>query len=287
VELGVSRRFGEHQVRTGRWDRLGPGVFRLRGSPVTLEQRIMAAVLAGGDGSVASHRTAAYLWGITTSKRVPIEISIPRGTSRGTQAGVIAHTSTDLHLAPVEIRNGISVTGLARTLLDLGAVDRRAVRRAVMRARRTHGLGWDELLVTLIDHSRRGRPGLGALREVLGVHYGELSRDSDTEDLAWQIMLDSGRVPMPDAQVKVVCADGVEVDIDFGWPQWRVYLEVFGVDHLTNEDLQHLDLHRRNQIELADNRLLIYTGRLLRRQPDQFITDVLRQLRAGGWDGAP
>jgi hypothetical protein len=84
----------------------------------------------------------------------------------------------------------------------------------------------------------------------------------------------------------MLVTEGVEVTIDFGWPRWQTYLEIFGVDHLTDEDPQHLDLHRRNQIELAGNQLLIYTGKLLRRQPDQFVTDIATMLRSRGWDGS-
>ncbi|QGG95641.1 hypothetical protein [Actinomarinicola tropica] len=92
-------------------------------------------------------------------------------------------------------------------------------------------------------------------------------------------------VPRPEKQVRIVCADGVPVTADHGWPEHRVLLEVVGVDHLTNEDLMHTDLHRRNQIELAGYRLLVYSGRMLAARPDQFVLDVSRMLRAAGWDG--
>jgi very-short-patch-repair endonuclease len=49
-----------------------------------------------------------------------------------------------------------------------------------------------------------------------------------------------------------------------------------------NEDLQHVDLHRRNQLELAGYSVLTYSGRLLKRQPDQFVSDVKVLLRRCG-----
>lgn len=66
---------------------------------------------------------------------------------------------------------------------------------------------------------------------------------------------------------------------DLGWPRFRALIEIQGVDHFTNEDLQHLDLHRRNQLELAGYSVLVYSGRLLKRQPDQFVCDVESLLR--------
>jgi hypothetical protein len=244
----------------------------------------MAAVLTCGPEAGLSHRTAARLWGILPARSVPIEVSVPR-SSQVRRRGVIVHRSRDLHLAGAATIDGVTVTGLARTLLDLGAVAPERVRSAVWEAQRVHGLGWDTLLATLVDHGRRGRGGVGPLRTVVSEHYGEAARDSTTEDLAYAILCDSGRVPRPLTQVPITCADGVEVTIDLGWPQWNAYVEVFGGHHLHDEDLFHLDLHRRNQIELAGHALLIYSGRLLRRQPDQFVNDVIAHLRLRGWPG--
>lgn len=148
-------------------------------------------------------------------------------------------------------------------------------------------MSWPTLLEVLVDHARSGRGGVGPLRSILAKHYGDLATDSTTEDVAYEILVDSGRVPVPDKQVEVVCADGVAVTVDLGWPRFGALLEVFGADHLTNEDLQHLDLHRRNQIELAGHRLLVYTGRLLERQPDQLVADVVALLMACGCTGDP
>lgn len=283
VELGGNRELIRRRCRSGHWRSAGRGVYVIGAAPVTFEQRVLAAVLAAGDGAVASHRTAAHLWGLAPRPAV-IEITTPL-TRPHMAPGVVGHRSRDLDRARIVRLSGIPVTGAARTILDLGAVTPDAVRPAVWRGLRSSAFAWPTLLRTLIEHSRRGRSGIGPLREVVAAHYGELGTDSDTEDVAFEILVDSGRVPLPDKQVEVVCADGVPVTIDMGWPQYGALLEIFGVDHLTNEDLQHLDLHRRNQIGLTGRRLLIYTGRLLKKQPDQFVTDVEALLRAGGWSG--
>jgi hypothetical protein len=267
--------------RAGHWNQVASGVFRVGGTPRTFQQRVMAVVLAAGPGAVASHRTAARLWQVVGPRAVPIEVTVPyRRNVR--MRGVIVHRSTDLDRGEVQVVDGVPVTGLSRTVLDLGAVTPRDVARAVSRARREHDLEWDELLSTLVRHARRGRRGVGPLRKVVAAHYGDLATDSDTEDLAFRILTSSGLVPRPSIQVPVVCADGVVVTVDLGWPRWRALVELYGVDHLTNEPLQHLDVHRRNQIELAGYRLLVYTGRLLRRQPDQFVADARQLLRASG-----
>lgn len=282
IGLGGDRNHALRRSRAGHWSCVGPGVYAIGAPPVTYPHRALGAVLVAGPGAVASHRCAARLWGVLGRTSTPLELSLPRDRHHRPR-GVVVHRSRDLHLAATTSIDGIPVTGIARTLLDLGAVTPTAVRPAVWEALRAGLVGWDDLLRTLVDHARRGRPGLAALRAVVAEHYGEAARDSRTEDRAERILVDSGRVPAPVAQHPVVCADGVEVTVDFAWPEFRAALEVFGADHLTNEDLQHLDAHRRNQIELAGWRLLVYTGRLVRRQPDQLVADVVAMLRNQGW----
>lgn len=282
LELGVNPSLARRRCVAGHWQVVAPGVFVVGGAPRTFDQRIMTALLAAGSGAVVSHRTALHLWGVRVTAKVPVEVTIPRGRTHR-RRGVIVHESGDLEHADPRELGGIRVTGLARSLLDLGAVEPARVRRAVWSARRTHGIGWDELLGTLVLHARSGRDGVGPLRRVVAAHYGDVATDSGTEDLAYGILVDAARVPRPDKQVPVRCADGVEVTADLGWPRYRAIVEIHGVDHLTNEDLQHIDLHRRNQIELAGYSVLIYSGRLLRSQPDQFVADVEDLLRRSGW----
>jgi hypothetical protein len=275
--LAMPKDLAAARCRSGAWESLGRGLFLVGAAPQTFHQRCMAAHLRAGPDSLVSHRTAARLWGVGANGAVPIEVSIPRGR-RHSAAGVISHTSGDLDLASSTTVHGLPVTGLARSLLDLGAVEPARVRRAVWAARREHGLGWDDLLTTLVRHAQRGRSGVGPLRRVLAVHYGEQGGDSATEDIAYAILVDSGLVPIPMRQYPVVCADGVTVTVDFAWPNRRALLEIVGVDHFTNEDLQHIDLHRRNQIELAGWSLLVHGGRNLRTRPDQLVIDCVRLL---------
>jgi hypothetical protein len=284
VELGASRQLGHVRTESGLWRPVQRGVFETGAAPRTFAQRAMAAALSTGVEALVSHRTAARIWEVVPRRAVPIEVSVPRQV-QVRRTGVQVHRSRDLHQGEPTTIDGIPVTGLPRTLLDLGAVEPDWVRPAVWEAQRVHDLGWEQLLAALVDHGRPGRRGIGPLRAVVAQHYGDAARESATEDLAYALLVDSGRVPRPSTQVPVTCADGVEVTIDLGWPEWNAYVEVFGGHHLHHEDLLHLDLHRRNQIELAGHALLIYSGRLLRRQPDQFVSDVIAHLTRQGWDG--
>src|SRR5215210_6562194 len=60
--LGMSRRQWYWSIESGRLEQVHPKVGRIPGSPATPEQRIFATVLACGEGTMGSHRSAVLLW---------------------------------------------------------------------------------------------------------------------------------------------------------------------------------------------------------------------------------
>ena len=98
-------------------------VARMFGVPTSVEQRILAGVMATGPGSVASHRSSARLWGAERPDLDPVDVILPGRHRRSRVAGVVVHRPRDLDdLRPV-MRGPVPVTNPLRTLLDLGAVD--------------------------------------------------------------------------------------------------------------------------------------------------------------------
>ena len=163
-DLSVPDGTVDEWVACGRLEPLHRGVYRLAGTVRSWDQAVFAAVAAGGV-SLASHRAAARLWGLLD--RDEVEISIP-ATRRRSLRGVVVHRSSDFWKATPSMKNMIPVTNPLRTLVDLGAVVRRAelvdaVERAVTRRLVTiPGLEaeWEVL-------AARGRAGCAELRRVL------------------------------------------------------------------------------------------------------------------------
>ena len=65
LAAGVKPDTADEAVRTGRLLRQERNVYRVPGSPDAPKVRLLAKVLALGDGAVLSHATAAWLWGLT------------------------------------------------------------------------------------------------------------------------------------------------------------------------------------------------------------------------------
>ncbi len=165
-QRGVSTATWYRAIGDGRLELIAPGVARLPGSPRTREQTIAGAVLAV-PGSLASHRSAAYLWGIPRPAEDPVEVIVRTRTRSPDLPGVLVHRPRDLKdLKPVQ-KVHIPTTNVLRLLCDLGAVDPAAVPSAVGHVI-TARLASPVALRAAIDrHSRRGRHGVPAFRTAL------------------------------------------------------------------------------------------------------------------------
>ena len=164
---GLSHSSWYRAITSGQLDQLHPGVARLRGTPDTPEQRIIAAVLAVGPGALASHRSAAHLWGIPRRDRDPVDVIITGRRRLPNLSGVVIHRPKDLQRLVPQRRSAIACTNILRTILDLGAVDPLAVSDAIGHAL-TNGLSTlGAFETTVIQHSEHGRAGIVALREAV------------------------------------------------------------------------------------------------------------------------
>lgn len=117
--LGLGGRGVRHRVASGRLHRLHPGVFAVGHVSVTQQARWLAAVLAGGEGAVLSHLSAAALWRLRPAPLgAAVHVVVPRG--RGARlTTVVVHRPRALDAADRTRRDGIAVTTVARTLVDL------------------------------------------------------------------------------------------------------------------------------------------------------------------------
>jgi very-short-patch-repair endonuclease len=183
----------------------------------------MAAVLACGERAVLSHRGAAALWGLRQSSGRDIEVTVPLGGSRRRGDGIRAHQSGLLFPAFATKVDGIPVTTVAWTLLDLAEVLRpHQLRRAVEQAEQMELFNLGDVNAALAAASRRpGSPALLALVDDMKDH-GVTRTRSDVEAALLQICIDYG---LPRPQVN---HHDNGVGVDFRWPEHRLVVEVDG-----------------------------------------------------------
>ncbi len=165
ARLGIGPGSWYRALERGQLELLHRNVARAIGSPRTPEQAIRAGVLAMGPSAVASHRSAARLWGFERRPDDPVDVIVPRSVSRR-MAGVVVHRPTDEVDLTTSLRAGIPCTNLLRTLVDLGAVTGGVA--ATVESAVASGVVSPTVLRALLDrHARSGRAGVGALRRTL------------------------------------------------------------------------------------------------------------------------
>lgn len=242
--LGVGRSSWYRAIESGYLEQLFPGVARLYGTPSTLHQRALAAVWAAGPGAMASHRTAAALWGVERPATDPIDVIITSRTRTPRRDGIIIHRPRDLVDLRPFMRNRVPTCSPTRMLVDLGAVDEPSVDAAMIEILVSKAVSPLAVRAALTRHSRRGRSGLTALRRSLARWLGdELPPDSLLESRMSMLIAEYG---LPPVEFHALVA-GYEVDFLVigtpiilecdGWASHGLDRDQFEFDRIRNADL--------------------------------------------------
>lgn len=123
AELGFSAQLLAHHTRSGRFERVRRGLYRLRDYPVSPHEEIHAAWLPMRDRAVVSHESALELHGLSDVMPDRVHLTVSRA-DRGARVppGVALHTTATLPAGvDVSRRNGIVLTSPARSIVDAAA----------------------------------------------------------------------------------------------------------------------------------------------------------------------
>lgn len=230
----------------------------------------MAAVLACGPGAVLSHQSAARHWGILPGSGTRAHVTVAaRGRPR--RAGIALHQVR--HLAPEDrtVRDGIPLTSLARTLLDLAEVMPNQLARAYEAAERLLLLDL-AALDKLCDRSP-GRRGLKPLCALMAdqARFAEDTNAGLEEEFA--AFCRRHRLPPPAFNVLV---EGYLVDAV--WIDRRLVVELDSWSFHRTRAAFERDRVRDSVLQLADYRIVRITWRRLTDEPRVVATTIRRLL---------
>jgi very-short-patch-repair endonuclease/predicted transcriptional regulator of viral defense system len=241
IELGLSGQAIQHRLSKGRLHRLGRGVYTVGRPELSRRGQWMAAVLGCGSRAVLSYGSATALWGFGKERSRSIEISVPV-TSVRQRPGVNVYRRPNLGPCDVVVRDGIPVTAVVRTLIDMAThLDRAGLERAINEADRLDLIDPEALLDAL--ESRSGLRGIAPLRALLSDLTFRLT-DSELERRFIPIALEAGLLP-PLTRQQV---NGFRVD--FFWPDLGLVVETDGLRHHRTAIQQSRD-RLRDQVHSA------------------------------------
>ena len=248
--LGIGRPSISRRVSAGRLHRVFRGVYAVGHAGLSTEGGWMAAVLAGGEGAVLSHRSAAELWGLLAHGDGPNHVTVPTKAGRRQRPGLRIHRTPYLTDDATTYRDRIAVTTPARTLRDLPRVAAPAiVRRATRQA------------------------------EYLGLDLGEIETDRTRSDLERSFLRLCRRHRLPAPEVNVPIGP---YTVDFLWRRQRLVVETDGYAAHRGRQAFEDDRARALHVQGRGYRLRRFADTQLVGQPDA----VVAALRAALADSA-
>jgi hypothetical protein len=256
-----------HGASAARLHTVHHGVYAVGHTALSRQGLCLAAVLSCGDGALLSHRSAAWLWGLTSKFPTPAEVTAT--SPRRTRAAIRVHSAQALTSEDEASSEGIPVTALPRTLLDFAAVDPRFLGRALDNAQRL-GLLDIVALDALVSRSR-GFRGVARLREALGIYRRPAFTRSGLERRFLEL-IQSGGLPRPSMNLFI---EGYELDAY--WPTERFAVELDTYDYHGAPSAFEADRLRQEDLKLAGIEMTRITGTRIDREP-RAVTNRLQRL---------
>ncbi len=255
---GLSRGAVRHRIGSGRWELVIPGVYRQRGTEVTWQLRLHGAILSAGPAAAASHRAAAQLHGFPGYNGNWVEVTGPLGLHPRSRPAR-GYQSRKLPPHHVKQIDGIPVTSVARTLLDLAAVlhpaeTERALDNCLVRKLVTAEAAWR----VYQDVGGQGRSGSRVFRELLDARgEGYVAPASELERRFIRDVVIPFDLPTPRRERDIGDSDGWIGRVEFVYFEAKVLVEIDG-------RLFHTALVDRRRDRDRDNRFMAAGWRVIR-----------------------
>lgn len=266
-ELGISHSSVERAVGRGTLHRVHHGVYAVGHRNLSLSGRCLAAVLGCGPGALLSHWSAAWLWGLLTSRPIPIHVTTP--IPRRRRSGLLIHRSRTLVDEDTSRLDGVPTTSVPRTALDLAPrVRRQTLDRFLQRGEELKLI--DRLAFDSVLARNRGHRGAARLRRALALYEPPPFTRSELERRFLKLVTEAG-LPSPAMNYN---AHGLELDAYWEREGLAVELDTFET-HGSRAAFER-DRHRQEELLLAGVAIDRITAARLDREPDQ----VIARLRA-------
>jgi Protein of unknown function (DUF559) len=273
----ISTREAEHQVRplraAGQVRRLRRGIYT--DGPGNSRIEHVAAAAARMD-AVASHETAAVLWGIPTlGLTQPIQVTRARrcqGATHEYEGMVLYHAGLDKD--HVTVHRGVPITTPARTVMDIAR--NRPFRAGVVAADaalRTRLCGAEELIA--VAESCRRWPGVRRAKRVAA--FADSRSGSPLESIS-RVAFHHYGLPRPILQAVVGGYD----EVDFLWERYRVIGEADGMGKYTSPEVLRNEKLRQEGLAQLGFTVFRWTWRDAYRRPDALAHRAFEILKRHG-----
>jgi very-short-patch-repair endonuclease len=272
--LGFSENLITEEAKRGRLQRIHRAVYAVGHEALDWEGHCMAAVLANSR-TVASHWSAGWLWGLQrTRPSGRFHLTAARPRRRRPEFNLHAGTPLRDDLTRLD---GIPVTSVARTALDLAALDPSGTSARLKRLEDgEHRLDLREFEALLAR--AKGHKGWSALAEAVDLYRPDPTVTRSGLERRFRALIRRAGLPRPSMNFVV---GGYELDCY--WPEHllAVELDTYGThgSRLSFEE----DRKRARKLGLLGITLERVTDRQLDREADEVLRAVAARLGAASY----
>lgn len=268
------------RVTSGAWIELFPGVYSI-GPGVASPRRTALAATLWLPGSAGSHRYAGAEWDLDCVPPGFVEVTAPH---EATHPEVIVHESSFSLIGQTKVHEGVRITDVERTLLDLGRfLHPKQLELALEDACRRGITSTETFEQRFHEWRRQGRTGVTNWRRVLeGRDRAVMDSHTRFERRLMQLIRGSD-LPKPRAQFEIYEDDRFVARPDAAYPEFRIAIEAQSVTFHSGREAWERDLRRQTKLAAAGWLVLYFTYRQMTQEPDFVINEIRRALLSRGW----
>jgi very-short-patch-repair endonuclease len=274
LALGYSLDAASDASIGARLHRLHQGVYAVGHRRLTWHSHCWAAILGAAANetdevvwpAVASHGSAAYLWGLYRYAPEVIEVTAP--IRRRAKRRFRVHYSSILAAEDRDEREGFPVTAVPRTLLDLAIRARPdQLDRLLERAEERSHL--DVAAVEALLDRAGGHRGRGPLRRALALYRPDPTFTRSRFERLFRNKVRAAGLPAPSMNFNV---SGYELDAY--WPQLRFAVELDLFETHGSRTAFERDRLRQEELKLLGIEMIRVTRPRLLREPDAVLHNL-------------
>jgi hypothetical protein len=272
ASCGFPRNLIVKEADRGRFLPLHQRVYAVGHRRLTWYSHCWAAVLAAEplEGapwrSVASHQTAAYLWDLLRWRPNVMHVTAP--TRRRAKRDFRVHFSSILVEEDRGVREGIPVTAVPRTLLDLAVRARPEQMDGYLERAEERGL-LDVCAVEDALARAGGHRGRGPLARALAIYRPDPAFTRSKFERRFRRLVIAAGLPAPSMNYIVA-----EFELDAYWPDLRFAVELDLFETHGSRAAFERDRRRQEELKLLGIEMIRVTRPRLDREPRQVIQNL-------------
>jgi hypothetical protein len=222
--LGFSEAGISEAVRAGRLHPLYRGVYAVGHTDVSKLGECLAAVLAVGPGSLLSYWSAGWLWGLIRVTPSEFHVTGPGPRRLRTRPPVFVHRARNLVDEDRCLEEGVPITSVSRTYLDLAEVARpRLLPKLLKRGEDLKLL--DAHAVHACCERSRGHRGRKPLLRALALYRPTARVLRSTVEESFLALVEAAGLPLPSTNYVV---EGHELDAYWEEHALAVEIDTYG-----------------------------------------------------------